>query len=75
MNIRVVLWKKAVSGMRSLFREEKLYLGRWGIHSSQYILHRKIDYANEDHCGVCTNGKRAEEETTEEEDEYIRYML
>jgi hypothetical protein len=52
------------------------YLGRWRIENCYTTVHRKVDYANEDHCGVCANGVNQKKETEEEDmDEYIRYML
>ena len=30
-----------------------ILLGRWNITYNKKIIHRKIDLANEDHCGPC----------------------
>ena len=40
--------------MRDIFRpNEKVLLGRWQINYKEEILGKKIDRANEDHCGTC----------------------
>jgi hypothetical protein len=36
-----------------LFFQQKFMLGRWFIHYDQKIIDKKIDQANEDHCGCC----------------------
>jgi hypothetical protein len=28
-------------------------LGRWTLNQTDMLIHRKIDLANEDHCGCC----------------------
>lgn len=38
-----------------LFFQEKFILGRWFIHYDQKIIDKKVDQANEDHCGCCNN--------------------
>lgn len=30
-------------------------LGRWNIQYDNHIIYKKIDQANEDHCGCCVN--------------------
>ena len=32
-------------------------LGRWEIHYDPKFTFQKVDWANEDHCGVCENSK------------------
>lgn len=43
-------------------------LGRWAVSQSETLIHRKIDLANEDHCGCCvfttTNNEIIEKEDT-----------
>lgn len=54
------------------------YLGRWGVENSYTTINQKVDYANEDHCGVCANGVKQhqkKEDDTEDLEEYIRYMM
>ncbi len=51
---------------------KKVSLGRWSVDSCEKIRNMKIDSSNEDHCGVCKNGKENKEENQEE---YIRYFL
>lgn len=33
-------------------------LGRWSLEFSQQKLNRKVDLANEDHCGCCDDTKK-----------------
>jgi hypothetical protein len=42
--------------LRSIFAksEPAIILGRWALHKKQHIIDLKIDYSNEDHCGVCS---------------------
>jgi hypothetical protein len=45
-----------------LFKSKRLYdqtkmLGRWGITYCKPTMNKKIDLANEDHCGVCYSTK------------------
>jgi hypothetical protein len=57
-------------------RSDVKYLGRWRIEQCHTTVNQKVDYANEDHCGVCANGVNQKKETEEEDmDEYIRYMM
>lgn len=46
--------------MFRLLPKVKPVLGRWEIPSSTKLLHRKIDLANEDHCGCCEPEKPKE---------------
>lgn len=68
-NIIPVLVRKKVADQK--------YLGRWQIGQPYTIVNQKVDYANEDHCGVCANGAHIKEQIQEEEDmdEYIKYMM
>lgn len=58
-------------------------LGRWSIQYDERLIHRKIDQANEDHCGCCVNEfKKVEqvdlnEEKNEkdEEKEQEKYLI
>ena len=57
-------------------------LGRWSIQYDNNIIHRKIDQANEDHCGCCVNefvsGEDIdvnEENPKEKEDYLIPYCM
>ncbi len=51
--------------------ETKVYLGRWNLEKCEKKIHTKIDSSNEDHCGVCVNPKKYDDE----EEEYLRYFL
>jgi hypothetical protein len=35
------------------FQHQKVHLGRWSIETCNKKTNRKIDWANEDHCGPC----------------------
>lgn len=48
-------------------------LGRWSINYDPQIIHRKIDQANEDHCGCCINEFMYE--TDEVDDKYEKELL
>ena len=43
-------------------------LGRWNIHYDERLIHRKIDQANEDHCGCCVNEFKQKEQGDEQVD-------
>ena len=45
-------------------------LGRWTIQYDEKIIKRKVDQANEDHCGCCVN--EFEEDDYQEYQEYLR---
>ena len=57
---------------RLLMKETPRPLGRWNLDYCYVRLNRKIDYANEDHCGSCSNGV-APVETPDEE--YIKHIF
>lgn len=67
---------KKLSILKSTTNDVK-YLGRWSIENSYTTINQKVDYANEDHCGVCSNGVKQNRNKDEYEDidEYIRYMM
>jgi hypothetical protein len=46
---------KLIQGLR--VSEQVKFLGRWKIIYSRPIINKKIDLANEDHCGVCYSTK------------------
>lgn len=54
-------------------------LGRWKIVTNKTQLDLKINYANEDHCGVCseyiTPTKKDDLIVTNIETEYYKYMI
>lgn len=43
-------------------------LGRWALNQTDSLVHRKIDLANEDHCGCCIHldEKKQEEKQTDD---------
>lgn len=38
--------------IKNLSKNPQLKLGRWA-RASENLTHKKIDWANEDHCGTC----------------------
>jgi hypothetical protein len=52
------------------------YLGRWKIEN-EHKTNLKADYANDDHCGICSmNNKNNEYEfTNDDNDYYSMYMI
>ena len=56
------------------FSVEYPLLGRWAIHHSNTQIDRKIDLANEDHCGCCSVVD-VPNKVTEIEDDYLRPFL
>jgi hypothetical protein len=46
---------KFIQRMRLI--DQSKNLGRWEITYCNYTLNKKIDLANEDHCGVCYSTK------------------
>ena len=70
------------SFLRRFYSQEYRVLGRWNLETSIHAINNKVDLANNDHCGVCYEyGKMKiitasqEQRNTDEEDEYIRYMM
>jgi len=53
---------------RKLFQKKIEYpkLGRWSLVRDIKIIHRKVDLANEDHCGCCV------EEISKKPKKYIK---
>lgn len=41
--------------LKILKKEKKIALGRWGISKNNIEQNRKIDLANCDSCGICSN--------------------
>lgn len=37
--------------------DKKITLGRWSIEKNLKKINLKVDYSNEDHCGVCTGSE------------------
>jgi hypothetical protein len=70
--------------IHSLAAKEVRVLGRWKLETCVNKTNSKIDYANEDHCGVCSDNKPTNNivviipitPTSEDEnDDYLRYMM
>lgn len=40
--------------------EARPVLGRWSLKYDEHQVNRVVHYANEDHCGCCTNGPSKE---------------
>jgi hypothetical protein len=57
---------------QSIFRKEtkNIYLGRWERHNYNKTI-QKIDWANEDHCGTCSNGIKKIKTMNEENQKYL----
>jgi hypothetical protein len=55
---------------RFLMNEAPRHLGRWNLDYCHVRINRKIDYANEDHCGSCSNGMGIDTY-----DDYIKYIF
>lgn len=36
---------------------KNIALGRWSLVYTQDVIHKRIDWANEDHCGCCDYNK------------------
>jgi hypothetical protein len=75
--IRTMTTKKGFALFVQPTLNEQKYLGRWQIEQNYSVIHQKVDYANEDHCGVCANGFQIKGSNQEEKDmdEYIKYMM
>lgn len=73
----------------SLSAKEVRVLGRWTLETCVSKINSKVDYANEDHCGVCSSSTSKDyasnkiiivklhinSEEDDNIDEYIRYMM
>ncbi len=70
--------------IRNLSTQERRILGRWKLENCSSKTNYKVDYANEDHCGVCSDNRfkeyalkknNVQQEYNQEIEEYIRYMF
>ena len=72
--------------IRALSTQEARVLGRWKLENSILTINNKVDLANEDHCGVCSEYRimksnhineipLTQEPEPSEEEEYLRYMM
>ena len=66
--------------IRSLTTLEPRVLGRWQLETSLSTIHHKVDLANEDHCGICSEYRYSKVneiniEKNDDSDEYIKYMM
>lgn len=50
-------------------------LGRWKIDYNHQVIQRKVDQANEDHCGCCVNEFDNNGDVAEKKDKYFFYYL
>lgn len=50
-----MLWVRRLISTSSFSSKDYPMLGRWTIQYSDNVINRKIDQANEDHCGCCQN--------------------
>ena len=50
-------------------------LGRWKIDYNHQVIHRKVDQANDDHCGCCANDFDDNDDVAEKTDKYFFYYL
>lgn len=50
-------------------------LGRWSIQYENHVIYRKIDQANEDHCGCCEFTSHEEPLDPTEEEKLIPYCM
>lgn len=41
-------------------------LGRWALNQTDSLVYRKIDLANEDHCGCCFPSEEKKQEETDD---------
>lgn len=58
MNIQEVRMNNIIKIIQRVrFANRAKILGRWEITYCKPTLNRKIDYANEDHCGICYSTK------------------
>jgi hypothetical protein len=57
MNITITNVTKLINKLLLLFKVKPsvLHLGRWNIENCNKRINKKIDLANEDHCGPCGN--------------------
>jgi len=47
------LFKRLFSSLLIKHKNNNNMLGRWNIHYEEHIINKKVEQANEDHCGVC----------------------
>lgn len=66
-----MLWFRRLFGASGL---EFPLLGRWTLNYNDNLVNRKIDLANEDHCGCCSI-EDVKSVSTEIEEDYYRPFL
>jgi hypothetical protein len=61
----------------SLAKQEVRVLGRWNLEKCNIKIYNKVDWANEDHCGVCNEfaNQNTKNDIIEYDEEYIKYMM
>jgi hypothetical protein len=65
-----------ITSITAYFKDApKIQLGRWTIEHTQHRQNIKVDSSNEDHCGVCQNGRKVQQQSDEDIEEYIRYFF
>ena len=50
-------------------------LGRWALNYNDNMIHRKVDLANEDHCGCCNSVPEIRIDIGEIDEDYYRPFL
>ncbi len=52
-------------------------LGRWNIQYDEQIINKKVEQANEDHCGVCiiNNIQQTKKISDDYDDEYYKMFI
>jgi hypothetical protein len=56
MNIKLklnTLWNRFILFIKN--KPGDLHLGRWKLENCNKKINKKVDFANEDHCGPCGN--------------------
>jgi hypothetical protein len=53
-----VLRSRFIHNIPVVSRGSAAALGRWSIETCNNKTYKKVDFANEDHCGTCSNEKQ-----------------
>lgn len=71
-----MLIQKSIKFIKSINYTPIIYLGRWNLESNIKNINRKIDLANEDHCGCCdinfNNNKIIYSNNIDKDDDYYK---
>ncbi len=73
MHHKIIMFSLFFSRFSQVKRPISTYpvLGRWALNQTDSLVYRKIDLANEDHCGCCFQSEEKKQEDKQTEDLFV----